>query len=594
MRRFIVGLFAVIGVLVVLLIVAGGIAWHYLKPRAPVIAASTILDLDLTHSLAKGPAGDPFGHLLFEDHLTLRDVLDALQRAADDPRVKGVVARIGSDEFGTATAQELREAVTAFRAKGKFAIAFADSFGEFAPGNRAYYLATSFDEVWLQPLGQLGLTGLRLESPYLRGALDLLGVTPRLDHRSEYKSAMNTVTNKEMTAPEREENEAIVKSIAGQMQHDVAAARRIDAGDLRKIIDDGPYLANEAEALHLVDHIGYRDEAIAAARVRAGGIAALLRPLAYLDRAGRPNLDGPTIALIYATGVIQRGDSSENPVTDAAVLGADSVARAFRAALADPAVRAILFRIDSPGGSAVASETIWRETVRARQANIPVVVSMGDVAGSGGYYIAAGADKIVAQPATLTGSIGVVAGKMLISGLWTKLGVNWGAVQDGRNAAMFSTIEDFTPLGERRFQTFLDTVYAGFKARVATGRQLDNDTVEQIARGRVWTGEDAKARGLIDELGGYDVALRLAKTAAKLNVDAPITLKQYPPERDVRAQLFSRLLGRESEDDAQIELGGVSGELTRLTRAIRPLLQAVEALTQPPGAVLMPEAGSVR
>ncbi|MBV8651603.1 MAG: S49 family peptidase [Alphaproteobacteria bacterium] len=588
MRRVIIGFFTVLGVLVVLLVIGGAVTWHFLAPRTPAIAGSTILNLDLTQSLAKSPPENALGQLLQEDHLTLRDALDALQRAGNDPRIKGVVARVGSDDMGTATVQELREAVQAFRGRGKFAIAYADAFGEAGPGNRSYYLATAFDEIWLQPLGEVGLTGLRVESPFFRGTLDLLGLVPRLDHRSEYKSAMNAVTDKAMQAPQREETEAIIHSIFGQMVGDIASARRIGEPELRQLIDGGPYLAADAEKLHLVDHVGYRDEAIAAARGRAGGIAALLGPTTYLERAGRPNREGPTIALIYGAGITQRGKSNENPLSDGGVLGADSVAHAFRTALADPAVRAILFRIDSPGGSAVASETIWRETVRARQANIPVIVSMGDVAGSGGYYIAADADKIVAQPATLTGSIGVVGGKILTPGLWDKLGVGWGAVEEGKNAAMYSSLEDYSPEGQRRFEHLLDAVYDGFKDRVATGRRLDKDKVEEIARGRVWTGEDAKARGLVDELGGYDIALRLARTAAHLNPDSPITLKQYPPERTAREEILARMLGREPEDESQVSAGGLAVELQQLVQVLRPVVQRVEALTAPRGLLTMP------
>ncbi|HZS83434.1 MAG TPA: signal peptide peptidase SppA [Stellaceae bacterium] len=594
MRRFIVGALAVLGGLLVLSVLGAVVAWHFLAPRQPAIAASTILELDLTQPPVEAPPRDAVSQLFLEERLSLRDVLDALQRAGADPRVKGVIARVGNDQIGTATVQQLRDAVAAFRGKGKFALAFADTFGEFGPGNRSYYLATAFDEIWLQPLGQLGLTGLRAETPFLRGTLDLLGIVPRLDHRSEYKSAMNTLTDTEMKPAQREETEAIVKSVFGQMLRDVAAARRIAEPDLRKIIDGGPYLAAEALKLRLVDHVGYRDEAIAAARARAGGIAALLRPLPYLDRAGRPNREGPTIALIYGDGIIARGGSEENPLTGAGVLGSDTVARAFRSALADPTVRAILFRIDSPGGSAVASETIWRETVRARQANIPVIVCMGDVAGSGGYYIAAAANKIVAEPATLTGSIGVVAGKMLTSGFWSKIGVSWGVVDDGADAGFFSTLQDYTPEGQRHFESFLDTVYAGFKERVADGRRLDKETVEKVARGRVWTGEDAKALGLVDALGGYETALRLARIAAHLDPEGPITLKQYPPERSAREEILDRLLGREPPAEAAISRQGLVAELRRLARLAQPLLQRAESLAAPPGAVRMPAGPELR
>jgi protease IV len=261
------------------------------------------------------------------------------------------------------------------------------------------------------------------------------------------------------------------------------------------------------------------------------------------------------------------------------------VGAALRAAASDERARAVVLHVDSPGGSAVASETIWRETVRARAAHIPVIASMGDVAGSGGYYIAAAADKIVAEPATLTGSVGVVAGKLLTSGLWDKLGVRWGAVQDGENAAMFSTQEDFSPAGEKHFQGFLDTVYAGFKERVAAGRKLDAAVVEQIAKGRVWTGEDAKAKGLVDELGGYDTALRLARVAANLDVAAPITLKTYPPQREARTVLLDWLTGRADDDNVGVAL---LAETMRLGRIVAPLAREIEAVTSPAGAVQMP------
>jgi protease-4 len=244
----------------------------------------------------------------------------------------------------------------------------------------------------------------------------------------------------------------------------------------------------------------------------------------------------------------------------------------------------------------VASETIWRETTRARTANIPVIVSMGDVAGSGGYYIAAAADKIVAQPATLTGSIGVVAGKMIVTGLWSTLGVSWGTVQEGANAGMFSTLEDYTPEGERRFESFLDSVYAGFKDRVAAGRHLDMASVERVARGRVWTGEEAKSRGLVDELGGYDAALRLARIAAHLDPEAKITLQTYPRERDTREQIISRFFGRDDENDhASVGMSnGLFGELARLVTILRPTLLRLEALTAPQGSLTMPGTESGR
>src|SRR4029077_2622328 len=283
-------------------------------------------------------------------------------------------------EIGLGKIQELRDAVAAFRAKGKFALAFADSFGEFGPGTRPYYLATAFDEIWLQPMGNVGLTGLYAEIPFFKGTLDLLGVTPQFDHREEFKTAMNSLTETSMTPPHREEVDALLASISKQVIRGIAESRKLPEAEVREAIDRGPLLAEEARQAKLVDRLGYRDEIIADARLHAGSAAELTSLATYLDHAGRPHREGATIALIYGTGLIQRSANSANPLTEANVMAANEITRACRAAVRDAAVRAIIFRIDSPGGSVVASESIWREVVRARDRGKPVIVSMGDVA----------------------------------------------------------------------------------------------------------------------------------------------------------------------------------------------------------------------
>ena len=572
MRRVIVGLFALIGFFVVLAAAGGWAVWHFaLKPRGggtPVTAAS-LLTLDLTSNLPEATPNDPFAELLFESKPTLRKVLDGIERAAGDPRIKGLFARVGGEELGLAKVQELRQAVLAFRQSGKPAVAFADSFGEVGSGSRGYYLATAFDEIWLQPMGLVGVAGVRAESPFFRGTFDKIGIEPLLDHRREYKTAMNMITETGMTPAHREMTEALLRSIWGQLSRDVAKARKLDEAEVAGILGAGPYLDQEALKLRLIDRIGYRDEALGALTQKTGGKAVRLGP--YLDEAGPPNATGARIALIVGTGAIQRGQSESNPVTGGGFMGADTVARAFRMAADDPEVRAILFRVDSPGGSAVASETIWRETVRAKARGKPVIVSMGDVAGSGGYYIAAAADKIVAHPATLTGSIGVVAGKVKMTEFWEKLGVSWGAVEIGKNAGMFSTLEGYTPEQRERFESELDAIYAGFKQRVAQGRRMHEDRVESLAKGRVWTGEAAQASGLADALGGYPEAIRLAREAAGLAADAPIELKRYPPEEGATEMLLSKLLGREREDEQ------ARAPEARVLSWLRPWLTYLEA-----------------
>lgn len=590
MRRFVVGFFAVIGALSLLVLVgvAGVIvaAWRFAAHQA-ALPDAIVLSADLDHGLAEGPAPGAVARVVFGDQTTLRDFLDALDRAGSDKRVKGLYARLGDDSLGLAKVQQVRAAIAAFRAKGKFAVAFADTFGEFGPGTRPYYLATAFDQVWLQPLGSVGLTGLYSEVPFLRDALGKIGVAARFDRRSEYKTVMNSLTDSAMPPPQREEIDGLLTSLDGQIVHDIAAARGLTEAQVRALIDRGPLLADEAKAAHLVDRLGYRDEAIGAARRRAGAGAMLVGLPRYLREAGRPNRSGATIALIYGTGLITR-EGTGGGALGANGLDAAKVAAAFRAAASDRNVRAIVFRIDSPGGSAVASETLWHEIERTRQRGKPVIVSMGDVAASGGYYIAAAADKIVAEPATLTGSIGVVAGKVVLSGLMQKLGIAVDSVQRGADAGMFSAMQDFSPAMQGRLDDMLDRTYQGFKNHVAAGRHLSPEAVEGIAKGRVWSGAQAKANGLVDALGGYSIALRLAREAAKVPAGAPIRLVVFPRPKGTVAEILARLSG-DSTDGR-----GVSGTIGARVGAVLALYDRLAALAAAPGSLMMPPIGDVR
>ncbi len=587
MRRLLIGFFASIGIVALILVAFVVVLVVGLKPRVAPLPGNIVLTLDLTQGLSDGPDQDLLLRLLIGSRLKLRDVLDALEKARTDPRVKGLLARVGSDDLALARVQELRDAIAAFRAKDKFAIAFADSFGELGAGTRPYYLATAFDEIWLQPMGSLGLTGLYSEVTFFRRTLDLLGIAPDFEHRGEFKTAANMLTETKMTPAHREEVEDLLRSLGSQIVDGVAAARKLGPAAVKDAIDNGPLLAEEARQGRLVDRIGYRDQVIADARVRAGSAAELTSLASYLDRVGHPHETGDRIALIYGSGVIVRGGGGSNPLSEREVMAANDMIRAFRAAVRDSKVRAILFRIDSPGGSVVASETIWREVVFARERGKPVIVSMGDVAGSGGYYVAAPADKIVAEPATLTGSIGVLAGKLVVADLFHKLGITTDSAQIGGNAAMFSMTSGFSPEAERRLNAFLDQTYQGFKDHVATGRRMTPDAVEAVAKGRVWTGEEAKANGLVDELGGYAVALGLAKRAARIPADAPVELTVFPREEGPLELIYNRLRGQEREDAGP-------GAIERGLKAVQPLLQRLELALDDPGVLLMPAIGAPR
>jgi protease IV len=575
--RIVVGFFAIIGAIAFLCIaVAVGVV-SFLHFRTPEIANGTVLTLDLTQSYPDQAPDNGIERLLYPNRLSLIDALNTIQRAANDPRITGIVARIGDSDMGLAEVEELRDAIAAFRAKGKRAIAYSDTFGELSSGTHSYYLAAAFNEIWLQQMGLVGLVGLRIEMPYLRGTLDMLGITPDFEHREQYKDAANMFTEKQMTDPEREELQALLDSINAQLVKDIAADRKIAPATLQSLMDRGPLLMDEALNAHLIDHVGDRADAIAA----FGAAPKLMSLEDYRDDGGEAHQSGPTVALIYATGLIARGGGDGGNALTGNQSGTDELVRAFRLAREDKNVRAIIFRIDSPGGSATASETIWAAVNRAHAAGKPIIVSMGDVAGSGGYYIAAPADKIVAEPATLTGSIGVVAGKPVVAGLIQKLGASEGALQTGANAGMFSLFQDFSPTERDRLNAVLDDIYAGFKHRVAEGRKLSDDAIEAVAKGRVWSGADAQARGLVDKLGGFSVALDLAKQAAGIPPGDDVTLKIYPPRKTGIEAIVARLGGNSDGDDSDTLLP------TRWIALWRATVERTALLLAPPGALTM-------
>src|SRR5215471_17435503 len=510
--------------------------------------APLILELDLTEGIAEEPPADPVSAVLTMRRARLADLLDGLRRARSDQRVKALVAKVGGRPIGLATVQEIRRAVEEFRDAGKVTIAWAETFGEFSAGNVPYYLATAFDTIYLQPSGDLGLNGIAMERFFLRGTLDHLGVDFQVAKRHEYKSAAEQLTERNFSGPAREAAERLAASVTGQLTDAIADRRQIAPAKVRELIDQGPFLADQAHQAGLVDELGYRDEVYARVRKQASQDAILQsvgryqRSRALAERARNlPNPRQRHVALIYATGPIRRGRSGRGPLSGGA-MGSDTISAALRAATADDGARAIVLRVNSPGGSYVASDTIWREVVRARSAGKPVVVSMADVAASGGYYIAMAADAIVAQPGTLTGSIGVLGGKPVTASLLQRAGVSVDTVTEGRHADMFTTTRPFSDEEWARLNTWLDRIYADFTSKVADGRGLSMDQVHEVARGRVWTGADAASNGLVDHLGGLETAVALARRKADLPDTAPLRL--FP-----RAHPLDRLRPPESSED---------------------------------------------
>jgi protease-4 len=549
---------ATLGGIVVALALVALLGWRLLHQLAAPVPDRVLLTLDTADGVAEAEPRNILQRLSQGKALPLRTLVAALDAAGHDDRVRGIMVRVGHGEIGMARIQEIRDALLAFRQRGKLAACFAEDFGEAGDGTLHYYLASACDEVWLQPSGELGLVGFTLETPFLKDALDKLGIVAQMDHREEFKGAVNSLTSSTMPAPQRENMQGLVESWIAQVARGIGEGRRMAAADVRALIDRGPLQANEAVQAKLVDKLGYRDEAETAVENRVGGAEAL--SLADYARAlPEPPGGAPRIALVYGIGPIQPGGDDETPLGNT-IMAADSMRDALAAAIDDPAVKAIVLRIDSPGGSYVAADTIWRQVDRARRQNKPVIVSMGNVAASGGYFVAAPARAIVADPGTLTGSIGVFGGKIVLQGLWQNLGIGWDGVQAGANAGIDSPNRPFSPSGWQHLEATLDRIYADFLGRVASGRKLTPDATRAVAKGQIWTGIDARERGLVDELGGLSTAIRLARGAAGIAAGAPVAIEQFPaPEGGLQLLLQHLAAGG-------VHVLGLDGALAGLAR----------------------------
>ena len=511
--------------------------------------------------------------------LVLRDAVGAIHRAAKDDRVAGMVARVQLSSAPPAAVQELREAVLAFTA-AKPSLAWAETY----PGTLSYYLASAFGEVWMQPSGTVGLIGFATNALFLRDALDKAGIEAQFVARGEYKSAANLFTESHYTDAHREADSRLIESLRTQVWQGIASSRGVDAQLLDGLADRAPLLRDDAVGAGLVDRIGFRDEAYLRIAELAGVEGKAAAPVANADSDDAPprlflsryaqtrrkplSLPGrkpvPTFAVVTVAGPIVsgRGGPQTLPLSRSSA-GGDAIAAALREAGSDDDVKAVVLRVDSPGGAVTGSETIWREVRRIREAGTPVVASMGAVAASGGYYVAMAAEEIVANPGTITGSIGVITGKLVARGLKDRLGVGSDALRTNVNADAWSPNAPFTAEQHAMVEAEADLFYDDFVERVAQARGMSVDEVDAVARGRVWTGADAHERGLVDELGGLRTAVRRAKVLAGLDADAEVKLVGYPGSsvRDYLRHRASSQPAASLSDAASALLGSAVGEM---------------------------------
>jgi protease-4 len=525
-------LFAILGAAVLLATLA-------IRQPASAVPASSVLVFNVPTSLdeADEPAGSGLFELVRRERPTVWLLSNGIRRAASDDRIKAMVLHVDDIEWGWAKVAEIRDAVLAFRAAGKPVYASLAGGGE-----REYLLASAARTVASPPLAVLQINGFTASALFMRGTFDKIGVTPNFSHVGQYKTGVERYTKTGLSAPSREALQALVDDHYRIFVDSVAAVRRMPPATVERLLDEGPYSAREARERGLIDTLLYRAEldSMATGRHRAPTVT-LTRYLARLRASG-----GPRVALISAVGVIAEGRSRSSP-GQGEILGAETLIKALREVRERSSIRAVVLRIDSPGGSAPAADEIWREVKRCRDAK-PMIVSMSDLAASGGYYIAAPADSIVAEPGTLTGSIGVYGGKLNILGLYRKLGLNVETVARGKHAEMLSPFRDFTPEEEARFQAQMEEVYRTFVSRVSEGRHLTTSAVDSVGQGRVWTGLAAAPRRLVDRLGGLDRAFAMARRRAGIDADEALSVEIYPRvERTLFQRLLADLVGDEEE-----------------------------------------------
>jgi protease-4 len=538
-RRGFAILFTLLGIAVFISIVGFGLLYIAFG-REPAVASNTTLVLRVGGDLKEIAPADVVSYVRGVKTPTVRSVVDSLRKAKMDSRVRAVLLKpTGFDSPFWGKVQEIRDAVIDFRKSGKPVFAYL----EYA-GDREYYLATAADRVFLMPSTSLDLTGVATYELFLRGTFDKINVFPDLHRIGDYKTAVNTFTEKGYTKAHKEMDESMNRDLYEQIVRGIADGRKKDEADVRRILDDGPFLPEDALRAGLVDDVAYEDQVDD--KLRAGEQRRQIDGDEYA-RVSASSLGlnrGPRVAVIYAAGTITGGKSGYDPV-NGPLAGSETLVDYIRQARHDSAVRAIVLRIDSPGGSATASDAIWRELMIARneRADRPLVASMSDLAASGGYYIAMPAQVIVAQPSTLTGSIGIFGGKFVTGGVYEKLGARIDSTSIGRHAEINSPARRYNPEELKKLQEQLQAFYDQFVEKVAESRHSTPEKIDALAQGRVWTGRQAKQNKLVDELGGLDRAIAIAKQRAKIGADSDVEIVVYPPRKSFYELLSEQFSG---------------------------------------------------
>jgi protease-4 len=533
MKKFFLGFFAFIGIVVVgLLALLMTIGLTHSDKTQKALPDKMVLTLALDHELRETTPKSSVFDIVGTPYLSLYETIQTLDRARQDRRIVGLAARLDNNKMGLASMQELRSAIDRFERSGKFAYVYIDDLGASSAMSE-YWLASQFNQIWLHPIGSIALTGFAVEIPFARELLDKVGIEPELLHQGKYKSFPESVMRNEISPENSEMTSSMLYSIEQGFYHDVGVSRKISSVQMDDFISQAMIPAENALADGLVDSIGYRDEFDSYLEQTTKGAAAI--PLENYHTNGVRSVAGDKMALINVHGALTTMPADQAFSDD--VVSADLVSGAIRDAAESNDIKAIIIRLDSPGGTPLAADII-RRAIQVATHTKPVIISMSNTAASGGYWMSTAANAIIAQPTTLTGSIGVFGGKFNAEKLFDKLGINWATVSDHDNSDLWSISKPYSDVSRQKIDGMMAYTYQQFIRRVAEGRKMPPDQVEKIAQGRVWTGEQALKIGLVDKLGDLETAVDTAKSMAKISEQRSISLEIFPKPLNPFQQLM--------------------------------------------------------
>ncbi len=502
----------------------------------PNVPKNTVLTLDLDQNYPEMRVDDLWAELSEVPQTSFYDLIKAINLAALDTRVSAIVAKVSETPLGLAQIQDLRSALEAFRSTGKKAYLYSAGMGNFGGGTNEYYLASAFDEIWMQPNSEIGITGLNIEVPFFKQLLAKIGVEAEFYARYEYKNAAASLVDSSFSKPYREEMTKLGKGLFSQMVKDIAQSRNISEKNLVKLVNQAPISAEKGKDSGLVDKVAYQTALFEYVLDKTKGTLLNISDYVYSIESSEEKV--PTIAFVVMDGTISAGTSYSNPMQGENVVGTETFMKQLDDVANNKYVKAVVVRVNSPGGSYTAANEMWNalENLKKKK-KLPIVVSMSDYAASGGYFVALAGDKIIAEPSTLTGSIGVLGGKFVLKDLWKKLNVNWGSVKFGENAGVLSVNQKFSPAEQKVFNVSLDRVYKDFTQKVSDARGISLKELDKLARGRVWTGTQAQANGLVDEIGGIDKAVAWAKKLANIGPKSRFSILYYPKPKTLQEKL---------------------------------------------------------